>query len=408
MNLERRTTILLALFLSISGSASALGAATPSGLWDAVVVSAGTEIPFRFEIQVTGREASGAFFNGDERIQSTSGTFEGGKLSLRFEHYASRLEAVLSNGRLEGTYSRAAFPTLPFSARPFTPAPPPAAEIPSIAGSWIIPVKNPAGEVAWRMVVRQSGAEVAAAILRIDGDTGQLSGTWRNGKYVLSHFSGARPSVVEITVSADGTLDLLQNGKTRLRAVRSTEARSRGVAEPADPSRWTSVQDPTQPFHFSAPDLNGRLVRDTDPLFHGKVVIVTLGGSWCPNCHDEAPLLVELYRKYRDRGLEVVNLSFEETDQLKDPARLRAFIRQYDIPYTVLLAGETDSVHEVLPQAVNLNTWPATFILGRDGRVRSTHAGFAGKATGPLHEELVEEMTATITRLLAEEQKDGR
>jgi len=38
---------------------------------------------------------------------------------------------------------------------------------------------------------------------------------------------------------------------------------------------------------------------------------VNITGSWCPNCHDEAPFLAELYRKYRSQGLEVVALSFE-------------------------------------------------------------------------------------------------
>ena len=35
---------------------------------------------------------------------------------------------------------------------------------------------------------------MTAAILRVDGDTELLAGTYRNGKFVVSHFSGARPS----------------------------------------------------------------------------------------------------------------------------------------------------------------------------------------------------------------------
>ena len=47
--------------------------------------------------------------------------------------------------------------------------------------------------------MRQSGAEVSAAILRIDGDTGTLTGAYRDGKFALSHFSGARPLRLELT-----------------------------------------------------------------------------------------------------------------------------------------------------------------------------------------------------------------
>jgi hypothetical protein len=59
-------------------------------------------------------------------------------------------------------------------------------------------------------------------------------------------------------------------------------------------------------------------------------------------------------------------------------------------------------VAEKLPQTVNLTTWPATFFLGRDGRVRATHAGFASRATGELHTQLKEDIAGLVERLLAE------
>ena len=76
------------------------------------------------------------------------------------------------------------------------------------------------------------------------------------------------------------------------------------------------------------------------PRFRGKVLLINITGSWCPNCHDEAPFLASLYDKYHAQGLEVVALSFEEADQLKNVTRLRAFIKEYGIKYTVLLGGE--------------------------------------------------------------------
>jgi hypothetical protein len=53
-------------------------------------------------------------------------------------------------------------------------------------------------------------------------------------------------------------------------------------------------------------------------------------------------------------------------------------------------------------QAVNLNTWPATIFVGRDGRVKLIHSGFASPARGGFNTQLKEEFTATIKRLLAE------
>ena len=72
------------------------------------------------------------------------------------------------------------------------------------------PTRAPKGEKAWRLIVRQNGPDVKAAILRVDGDTGTLSGTYKDGKWLLSHFSGSRPLVLEIKPSkADGTLEIL-------------------------------------------------------------------------------------------------------------------------------------------------------------------------------------------------------
>ena len=58
---------------------------------------------------------------------------------------------------------------------------------------------------------------------------------------------------------------------------------------------------------------------------------MNISGSWCPNCHDEAPFLVALYGSTTTAGLEVVTLSFEEEEQLANPTRLRAFIERYGV-----------------------------------------------------------------------------
>ena len=62
----------------------------------------------------------------------------------------------------------------------------------------------------------------------------------------------------------DGTLTLRQNGKTELTAIRESDARATAIGSPTDPSRHTTVADASETFRFSFPDLNGRLVANTD------------------------------------------------------------------------------------------------------------------------------------------------
>ncbi|HEY2012725.1 MAG TPA: TlpA disulfide reductase family protein [Bryobacteraceae bacterium] len=385
---------------ALLAAAPGLMAQSLAGLWDATLKVDDQEVPFRMEISGAGAGIKGWFFNGDDRVISTGGRFEDSKLVLNFDYYASKLEAAWKDGGLDGAYYRDGR-VYPFRAKRFAPSTVAAEDVPSIAGLWEVGVESSKGELAWRLIVRQSGPEISAAILRVDGDTGLLTGTWREGKFVLSHFDGARPSLFEVTPQKDGSLEVVQNGR-KMTALRSAQARAKGLPEPTDPSRHTSVKDPTEPLHFRFPDLNGRMVSDTDARFREKVILVAIGGSWCPNCHDEAPFLVELYRKYHSEGLEIVALDFEDGDQIKDPTRVRAFIKRYGIEYPVLLAGETAELSAKMPQAVNLNAWPTTFFLGRDGRVRSVHAGFAGLASGEFHQQLKEEVTHLVERLLAE------
>jgi peroxiredoxin len=226
---------------------------------------------------------------------------------------------------------------------------------------------------------------------------------------VLSHFDGSRPLVARVTPAKDGTLEIVLSGAyvptDKLIAYRSEAARSKGLPEPANYATHTTVRNPNEPFVFSFPDVNGKIVSNTDAKFKNKVVLAIVTGTWCPNCHDEAQYLVQLYRKYHDQGLEIVALDFEEPEQQDSLKRERAFIKQYGVQYTYLIAGAPTEMWERVPQAVNLNTWPATFFIGRDGLVKNIHAGFAAPASGEFNQQLKQEFTGNIERLLA--QKPG-
>jgi hypothetical protein len=102
------------------------------------------------------------------------------------------------------------------------------------------------------------------------------------------------------------------------------------------------------------------------------------------------------------RGLEIVNIDFETGDPETDTPRLKAFIAHYGITYPVLLGGTTDQLAEKIPQGVNLNCWPTSFFIGRDGLVKQTHAGFAGPGNTVGHAQLEDKVTALVEKLLAE------
>jgi thiol-disulfide isomerase/thioredoxin len=401
---------IIGLTAAITLLASIAAAQSLEGRWDASVTIKGVVIPFRLE--VAGKNLTGTLYNGEQKQTTTSASLENNTLVLNFDHYLTKIIATVKDGKLEGKvqgrFDRERYISdFPFHAARYVASTASTANAPSIDGLWVIPYESPKGEKAWRFIVKQKGAEVSAAILRVDGDTGALTGSYRDGKFVVSHFDASRPLVLEITPNPDGTLTLRQEGayaaRANLTAYRPEVARAKGLPEPADFTTHTTVRDPKEPFKFSFPDLNGKLVSNTDERFKGKVIIAVVTGTWCPNCHDEAQYLVQLHKKYRDKGLEIVALDFEEPEQQDELGRAKAFVKKYGVEYPYLIAGAPAEMWEKVPQAVNLNTWPATFFIGRDGLVKRIHAGFAAPASGEFHRQLKEEFTATIERLFAED-----
>jgi peroxiredoxin len=402
--------VLVSFGTGMSASAAQGDAKALGGRWDATLTTKTGVVPFRLDISGEGATLKGTLYNGWDPFETTtSASFENGKLVLNIDHYLTRISAGLKGDALEGqviAQSRSEGATYEFHATRYV-APAASADAPSVAGSWEIPLDKPnaKGEKTQRLIVLQRGAEVSASILRVDGDTGALNGTYKDGKWILSHYDGSRPGVMELTLAKDGTLEIKQEGGragSKLIAIREEVAQAKGIAAPEDYTTHTTMRDPNEVFAYSFPDVNGKVLSNEDPKFKDKVVLAIVTGTWCPNCHDEAQYLVQLYAKYHDQGLEIVALDFEEPEQQDELARVHAFIKQYHVPYTYLIAGAPAEMWEKIPQAVNLNTWPATLFVGRDGRVKHIHTGFASPASGVYNEQLKQEFTSTIEQLLEE------
>ena len=402
---------------------SAVAQAGPiDGTWAAKTSIGKADLPFKVEFAGEGENFKGTLFDGEVPVTSTSGKLDGDRFVLKFDHFLGKLEGRLKDGRIEGTYQSTAredLPALAFSAeRPNPRHAADAKSVPSIDGLWEIPHESSKGEKAWRLIIHQKGDEATASILRIDGDTGALTGHFQDGKFVLGIFAGSKVLRLDVVPTKEGTLDLTLHSpyarfltksgeydKTYLHyvAYRPDDARAKGLPRPSDPLKHTTVRNASEPFKFRFPDVNGKVYSNDDPRFRGKVVVAVVTGTWCPNCHDEAQFLVELHKKYRDRGLEVVALNFEEEEQQEqDYKRVRAFVKKYGVEYPYLIAGTPLEMWTKVPQAVNLNTWPATIFIGRDGLVKQIHAGFASPASAEFNTELKKEFTETVERLLAQ------
>jgi thiol-disulfide isomerase/thioredoxin len=98
--------------------------------------------------------------------------------------------------------------------------------------------------------------------------------------------------------------------------------------------------------------------------YRGKVVVLNFWVTWCGPCRAEIPELVALQSRYRDRGLVVIGIAVED-----DLTSVQSASKQLNINYPVALGDKN------LGAVFGGVGFPTTFVIGRDGRIYSKHAG---------------------------------
>lgn len=72
------------------------------------------------------------------------------------------------------------------------------------------------------------------------------------------------------------------------------------------------ITEPGQPFiDFTQKDVNGEDFTLSSVIGKSKIVILDFWASWCPDCRKENPGLVAVYNEYKDKGLDIVSVSFD-------------------------------------------------------------------------------------------------
>ena len=108
----------------------------------------------------------------------------------------------------------------------------------------------------------------------------------------------------------------------------------------------------------------GPRVRLSD--FRGKVVLLEIWASWCPDCKVSFPAANRLYREFKDKGLEVIAVNVDE--QRKDA---EAFLRTNPHALKVMFDPRAK-----VPEAFGTIGMPTSYIIDPRGMIRYTHEGY--------------------------------
>ncbi len=107
-------------------------------------------------------------------------------------------------------------------------------------------------------------------------------------------------------------------------------------------------------------DASGQKVHLRD--FRGKPVVVNFWATWCGPCKDEMPMLVDMEKQYRDRGVIFIAASL---DDAKTKSRIPAFVTEHKIGFPVWYGAGADDLDKLrLGGAV-----PATAFIDAEGRI---------------------------------------
>lgn len=379
------------------------GGGSLAGPWRAALDLAGGTLRFAIEVDSTAQGFQARLCNGASCEPFSAVRISADTVVFELADYAATIRAVRRGDSLTGAYSNVGNRgprTIPFRAAPgaWPVEPAPA----GLVGDWDAWFGQPGRETPRVLVLGNSPVGMIGTVLSNSGDYGAFWGGAEGHSFSLGHFDGSFVYLLTGEVAGDtlrGTFHAGLRSQTPFWAVRT-----RGGPHLKPPTEVTRA-DTTVPFRFAFPDLEGRLVTHEDPRFRGKVVMVDVFGTWCPNCHDAAPTLRELYDTYHAQGFEAVSLAYEVTgDTAVDAQLVRRFRDKFGIPWPILLAGinDTEATAATLPQLQGFTAYPTLVFLDRAGRVRIIHAGFYGPATGAQYDRLRRELHAYVVRLLHE------
>ena len=407
--MENKFKKLFLILVVIAGCSSPTDRLT-DGQWRGAFQVHDTEIPFIFEVKsATTENPVITLVNGDDRFEMTGVTYRNDSVIIPIKIYDAVMEAKIDGERMSGrlvklysnrpdgrvsfTAQKGAMPRFAVSDENVTV---------SLNGRWeiTIPDRNNAKQVG--NFTQTADGSLTGSILTVTGDYRYLEGSVHGNRFYLSAFAGMTPYLVRGQFTASDTFTaefITPAGISRFEGVRNPD-----VVLP-DAYTMTALNPGYTSLDFRLPDLEGNEVSLSDPKYRGKVVVVTVLGSWCPNCLDEAAFLAPWYIANRLRGIEVVGLAFERKNDIEYARnQLSVFIEKFGITYDILFAGSTgaESVARVLPELSSLMSYPTTFFIDKKGDVRKIHTGFNGPATGKFYEDFKTSFNNIVNELVNE------
>lgn len=130
---------------------------------------------------------------------------------------------------------------------------------------------------------------------------------------------------------------------------------------------WAQPKAGAKSPEIALPAATGSIVKLSS--LQGKVVLIDFWASWCGPCRNSMPALKQVYKKYKDKGLEIYGISLDQ-----NPAAWTKAVKE----------DQTTWLHVIDKEGATAGKWgiqyiPTSFLLDKQGKI---------VAVNPEHEEL--------------------
>ncbi|AMJ68054.1 TlpA disulfide reductase family protein [Hymenobacter sp. PAMC 26628] len=410
-----------------TGTAASAAALLTPGPWRGELAVQGQQLPFLFEVKTEAGQPVvyliNKGLNGEERLRCPEISAAGDSATIKLHVFDAALVVRADGaGKLRGNWVKydAKGPyRVPLvataGAQELFPAAQSADKPGSFDGTWRATFGEGKEGYPATGVFAQQGNRLTGTFLTTTGDYRYLSGVVSGQQLRLSTFDGSHAFLFIAQNGPKAPVDITKeyapntlfgdfySGKT---GHETWTATLDPKAKLPDADTLTYLRKGESRLSFKFPSVvPGASISPTDAKYRGKVVVVQVLGSWCPNCMDETNFLAPWYEKNKQRGVEIIGLGYERMPEYeKAAARLRVMKARFNIGYDLAVGGVSnkDSVAKSMPQLAKFLGFPTTIFIDKKGAVRKIHTGFSGPGTGKYYTEETAAFNQEIDKLLKE------
>lgn len=411
----KTTLSLAAIWISVTVLAIKMDA-TPvlqTGIWKGVLLRTdGYKIVFNFTAVKQKNKLVLYVQNAGEKLLVDSVIQRDDSVWIQMPFFASGFALKIKpDGNLEGNYIKnfgSRKQIIPFTALHGNATRYPAISKPlyNLSGKWAVTFEGKS-DLATKAVgefKQTTDGTITGTFLTPTGDYRYLEGTANADSIQLSAFDGGHAILFTAKLDNDSTIShaVVYNGLT---GKQTWTAVKNDKAELPDGYQITKLRPGESRLNFTFKDTNGKPVSINDELYKNKVIIIQILGSWCPNCMDETAFLSNYYKQNKQRGVEIIGLAYERSEDFEESRiALKPFQKKFDVQYPFLITGVSVSddkkTEKTLPQLDNIQAFPTTIFVGKNGEVAKIHTGYSGPATGDHYEAFKKEFDEEINGLI--------